>query len=188
MQRLFAVILLILPVACAQTPMQRIASLFSDRWTIVDRSVSSDGHSKEPSRKGEERWYTLGAGAPLIEEYRSQSLDGTWEYDTAAILWDATLRKYRGVFCADFLDHGCDPFEVDWPERIGHLIVMSGSYTQKGKVHRWREEFDFSSHTQFTQSLYIAEAESDLKLVASILAIRVPGTSRTDVHRRVPVE
>jgi hypothetical protein len=179
MLRLFAATLLLSPLAAAQAPihqapMEKIASVFAGHWSIVDASVPTPGQPKKPLRYGQEHWHTLAGGAPLIEEYRSQGTDGTWEYDTAAIWWDAAEQKYRGLFCADFLDRGCDAFDVDWRGETSHLIVMSGSYTQKGKRYRWRENFVFSTAASFTQSLYIAEEGSELRLVATIVATRVP--------------
>jgi len=145
MPRLLAAFLLLCPLAGAQTPMEKLAALFTGHWTVVDTAASSPVHPKPQPRNGEEIWHTLGGGAPLIEEYRSRGSDGTWEYDNAAIWWDAALHKYRGLFCADFLDHACDPFDVEWPQETRRLIVMSGSYPQKGKLYRWREDFDFST-------------------------------------------
>lgn len=179
MLRLLAAILLLSPFADAQKPMEKLAALFTGHWTIVDTFVASPGQPASTPRHGQELWHTLGGGAPLVEEYRSQGSDGAWEYDTAALWWDAAEQKYSGLFCADFLDHGCDAFEVNWPEnpdKTKQLVVMSGSYTQKGKLYRWREDFDFSNNTAFTQTLYIAEEGKDLNPVASISARRTPAT------------
>jgi hypothetical protein len=173
MLRLLAATLLLVPVAGAQSPMERISSAFAGRWTIVDSSERSSHGAKQPPRNGEEYWHTLVGGAPLIEEYRSQAVDGTWEYDTAAIWWDAAAHRYRGIYCADFLDHGCDNFDIQLQAKTNGPVVMSGSYTQKTKSHRWREVFEFPTPTNFTQRLYVGEEGSKLKLVATIQATRI---------------
>lgn len=91
--------------------MQKIADLLSGRWTIVDKSEPTTRHPNGVTRSGEERWYTLGGGIPLI----STTPDGTEAFGTAAFQWDATARKYKGLFCARFVEDGCAPFDIVWP-------------------------------------------------------------------------
>jgi hypothetical protein len=174
----------------SESEMQKLASVFSGRWRISDKSDPSPQHPSGLVRNGEEVWHTLAGGIPLIEEYHSKSLDGEDEYDTAAIWWNATDHKYVGVFCADFVDQGCAPFDVVWqtidPQVSGgnrpsgtpekqNQIIMSGEYLQSGTKYAWKETFVFSTPTVFTQTLFVGESGHELKRVAVISATKSGG-------------
>lgn len=185
--RLLIVICLCTTIAFPVSETQKLATVFSGRWTITDKSEPSPQYPDGLVRTGEEVWHTLAGGIPLVEEYHSKSPVGKDEYDTAAIWWDATHQKYIGLFCADFVDQGCVSFDVVWPT-IGHQvseenrstgtverdqIIMSGEYLQSGQKYAWKEIFVFSTPTTFTQSLFIGEVGHELKRSAVISATRI---------------
>lgn len=176
MRRILALIL-VCASGAAQTPMERLSSVFSGHWTISVKEKPGPGQSNAVTTSGEEDWHTLAGGIPLVEEYRSKSSNRGEDYDTATFWWDAATQKYRGTFCADFVDEGCAPFDIEW-KPTGHkqgtidLITMSGAYLQNGKKFVWRETFDFKSRDKFIQSLYEASQGLDLKLVSTITATR----------------
>ena len=175
--------------AFAFAEMQKLAEVFSGRWMINDKSEPSPQYPNGLTRSGEEVWHTLAGGIPLVEEYRSKSPDGKDEYDTAVFWWDATDHRYRGLFCADFVDQGCAAFDIVW-QTIGHKkvgddtrppsnteeqdqIIMSGEYLQAGRRYAWKETFVFSTPTTFTQVLFVGEANHELKRLAVISATRI---------------
>jgi hypothetical protein len=187
--RLLIVFCLCTSSAFSQSEMQKLAAVFSGRWTISDKSEPSPQYPNGLTRSGEELWYTLAGGTPLIEEYHSKSPAGTDEHDTAAFWWDATAHKYVGLFCADFVDQGCALFDIVW-QTSGHLrvgkdngpfseaqkqdqIIMSGEYLQNGRKYAWREIFVFATTTTFTQTLFLGEEGHELKRAAVISANRI---------------
>ncbi len=178
--------------AQCQSEMQRLAAVFSGRWTIKDKSEPSPQEPVGNTRSGEELWHTLGGGTPFIEEYHSKSPDGKEEYDTAVFWWDATARRYTGLFCADFVDHGCSAFNIVWQASGRHglgadvsrsvkaekqdQILMSGEYLQNGKKYIWKESFVFTTPTTFTQTLFLGEGGRPLRRAAIISATRIGNT------------
>jgi hypothetical protein len=186
--RLIAVMCLFANSAFPTSEMQKLAAVFSGRWMINDKSEPSPQYPNGLTRSGEEVWHTLAGGIPLVEEYHSRSNDGKDEYDTAAFWWDASGRKYVGLFCADFVDQGCAGFDIvlqttdrqvtggyrpSTPVEKFDQIVMSGEYLQAGKKYAWKETFVFSTPTTFTQTLFVGEAGRELKRAAVISATRI---------------
>ena len=171
-------VVLFASAAFGQSEMQKLGTLFSGQWNIIDKSEPTATQVPEDARHGQERWYTLGGGSPLIEEYHSKAPDGTDEL-TAAFWWNSAKQKYAGLFCAAFVDEGCAPFDVEWhvPRQEGDRstltqVVLSGEYGQGGKKYSWREVFEFSTPDNFTQTLYLAEGSNELKREAVITATR----------------
>ena len=176
MHPFLALVLICASTAVAQTPLHRLTSVFSGRWTISGRSEPSPGNPNGVVTTGEEVWHALAGGTPLVEEFHSKTSAGVDGYDTAAFWWDSTSREYRGLFCGDFVDQGCSQFDIEFPvdegQKKSNLITMKGEYLQNGKTYLWRETFEFQSDARFTQRLFVAERGSDLKLVATMTAVR----------------
>ena len=141
--------------------MQKLVKVFAGRWSITEKSEATG-----KTVQGEEFWHALAGGMPLIEEYHTKGPDGA-AYDTAAIWWDATARKYAGIWCAAFNEPGCTPFEVKWE---GNRIVLDGEFQQAGKKLAWREVFLFTSATSFSQTLDIGPSPAELKRASIITA------------------
>lgn len=148
----------------AETNFRRIVSALSGKWSI--RETSDHGETT-----GEEIWQGGTGGMPLTEEFRAITASGDKLNDYAALWWDGKAKKVRGIWCADFNDQGCTPFEVTSP---GSDIEMKGEYDSKGKSTAWRELFHITSATTFTQILYIGTPGEELKKVSTIVAERKP--------------
>jgi ketosteroid isomerase-like protein len=143
---------------------RKIVSALSGKWSI--RETSDNG-----STTGEEVWQTGPGGMPLVEEFRASKASGEKLNDYAAVWWDSKTKKIRGVWCADFNDQGCTPFEVTWR---GSDIEMAGEYDGRGKATAWREVFHVTSLTSFTQILYMGTPGEELKKVSTIVAEKKP--------------
>lgn len=146
------------------TDFRKIVSALSGKWSI--RESSDNGVAT-----GEEVWQTGPGGMPLIEEFRASTAAGEKLNDYAAVWWDSKAKKIRGVWCADFNDQGCTPFEVTWR---GSDIEMAGEYDSKGRATAWRELFHVASPMTFTQTLYMGTRGEELKKVSSIVAEKKP--------------
>ena len=90
---------------------------------------------------------------------------GDTSADYAALWWDGKAKKVRGIWCADFNDQGCTPFEAT---SLGSDIEMKGEYESKGKSTRWKELFNVTSATTFTQTLYLGTPGEELKRSPSL--------------------
>jgi hypothetical protein len=143
---------------------RKIVSALSGKWLI--RETSDHGETT-----GEEIGQGRTAGIPLTEEFRAITASGEKSTDYAAVWWDGKGKKVRGIWCADFNDQGCTPFEVTLR---GSDIEMKGDYDSKGKSTVWKEIFQVTSATTFTQILYIGAPGEELKKVSTIVAERKP--------------
>jgi len=144
--------------------MQKLVDALAGHWVITQENA--DG----TTARGEEAWYAATGGTPIVEEYRVKDSQGRNIADYAAIWWDGASRHYAGVWCADFTDEGCTPFEVDWR---GATIEMRGAYSVHGKHFRWRELFEITSHDSFTQTLDIGPDEEELRLRGTVHGTRL---------------
>ena len=100
----------------APADLRKLVSALSGKWSI--RENSDNG-----ATTGEEGWQTGPGGMPFIEEFRASTASGEKSNDYAALWWDSKAKKIRGVWCADFNDQGCTPFEVNWRDND---IEMAG--------------------------------------------------------------
>jgi hypothetical protein len=146
------------------TNFQKVVSALSGKWSI--RETSDHGETA-----GEELWQGGTSGMPLTEEFRAITVSGEKLTDYAAVWWDGKAKKVRGIWCADFNDQGCTPFEVT---SRGSDIEMKGEYDSKGKSTAWKEIFHITSVTTFTQTLYMGAPGEELKKVSTIVAERKP--------------
>jgi hypothetical protein len=147
-----------------ETAYRKVVSALSGKWSI---RVSSD-HGETT---GDELWQGGTEGMPLTEEFRATTATGDKSTDYAAVWWDGRAKKVRGIWCADFNDQGCTPFEVTWH---GSDIEMTGEYESKGKRTAWKEIFHVTSATTFTQTLYMGTPGKELKKVSTIVAQKKP--------------
>jgi hypothetical protein len=147
-----------------QADFRKIVSALSGKWSI--RETSDKGETT-----GEEVWQSGTDGMPLIEEFRASTATGKKLTDYAAVWWDSKAKKVRGIWCADFNDEGCTPFEVTWR---GSDIEMAGQYDGRGKATAWKEVFHVTSLTSFTQILYMGTPGEELKKVSTIVAEKKP--------------
>ena len=148
----------------AETNFPKVVSALSGKWSI--RETSDHGETT-----GEEIWQGGTDGMPLTEEFRAISASGEKLNDYAALWWDGKAKKIRGIWCADFNDQGCTPFEVT---SLGSDIEMKGEYDSKGKSAARRELFRLTSATTFTRTLYMGAPGKELKKVSTIVAERKP--------------
>lgn len=139
--------------------MQKLVMALAGRWTITEKLEPTPRRPNGETASGEERWYALGGGMPLIEEYHSKSADGD-AYDSAAIWWNATTHKYQGIWCAAFNEPGCTAFDVKWE---ANQIMMDGEFQQSGERLSWHEVFTLTSPTSFTQTLDIGKPGGEMK-------------------------
>jgi hypothetical protein len=174
MQRIFSYVFTsalisaaVLPCAAqdrSETNFRRVVSALSGKWSI--RETSDHGETT-----GEEVWQGGTGGMPLTEEFRATTASGEKLTDYAAVWRDGKAKKVRGIWCADFNDQGCTPFEVT---SRGSDIEMAGEYEGKGKPTAWKEVFHVTSPTSFTQILYMGTLGGELKKVSTIVAERKP--------------
>jgi len=143
---------------------RKLVSALSGKWSIRE---SSD----QASSTGEETWQTGPGGMPFIEEFHARTASGDESNDYAAVWWDSKAKKLRGIWCADFNDQGCTPFEVTWR---GDDIEMAGEYDGGGKATAWKEVFHVTSPTSFTQTLFMGRPDEELKKVSTIVAQKKP--------------
>jgi ketosteroid isomerase-like protein len=143
---------------------QKVVSALSGRWSI--RETSDHGETT-----GEEVWQGGAGGMPLTEEFRATTASGDKSADYAAVWWDGKAKKIHGMWCADFNDQGCTPFEVTWRDDD---IEMAGEYDGGGKATAWKEVFHVTSPTHFTQTLFMGTPGEELKKVSTIMAEKKP--------------
>jgi hypothetical protein len=143
---------------------RKVVSALSGKWSI--RETSDHGETT-----GEEIWQGGTGGIPLTEDFRATTASGEQLTDYAAVWRDGKTEKVRGVWCADFNDQGCTPFEVTSRDSD---IEMKGEYDSKGKSIAWKEIFHITSATTFTQTLYMGAPGGELKKVSTIVAERKP--------------
>jgi len=157
----------VLPCAAqdqSETNFRTVVSALSGKWSI--RETSDHGETT-----GEEVWQGGTSGMPLTEDFRATTASGERLSDYAAVWWDGKTKKTRGIWCADFNDQGCTPFEVT---SRGSDIEMTGEYESKGKSSAWKEIFHMTSATKFTQTLYMGTPGEELKKVSTIVAEKKP--------------
>jgi hypothetical protein len=143
---------------------RKVVSTLSGKWSI--RETSDHGETT-----GEELWQGGTGGMPLTEEFHAITTNGEKLNDHAAIWWDGKAKKVRDIWCVDFNDQGCTPFEVS---SRGSDIAMTGEYDSKGKSTASKEIFQVTSATTFTQTLYMGTPGEELKKVSTIIAERKP--------------
>jgi hypothetical protein len=157
----------VLPCAAqdqSETNFRKVVSALSGKWSI--RETSDHGETT-----GEEVWQGGTGGIPLTEEFRATTASGENLIDYAAVWWDGKARKVHGIWCADFNDQACTPFEVTSRDSD---IEMKGEYYSSGKSIAWKEVFHITSATTFTQTLYMGAPGEELKEVSTIVADRKP--------------
>ena len=157
----------VLPCAAqdqSETNFRKVVSALSGKWSI--RETSDHGETT-----GEELWQGGTGGMPLTEEFRATTASGEKSTDYAAVWRDGKTKRVCGIWCADFNDQGCTPFEVT---SRGSDIEMTGEYESKGKSVAWKEVFHATSATTFTQTLYMGPPGGELKKVSTIIAERKP--------------
>jgi len=147
-----------------ETNFRKVVNALSGMWSI--RETSDHGEAT-----GEEVWQGGTGGMPLTEEFRVVTTSGDKLSDYAAVWWDSKAKKVRGIWCADFNNQGCTPFEVTSRDSD---IEMKGEYDSKGKSIAWKENFHITSATTFTQTLYMGTPGEELKKVSTIVAKRKP--------------
>jgi hypothetical protein len=147
-----------------ETAYRKVVNALSGKWSI--RETPDHGETT-----GEEVWQGGTNGMPLTEEFRATTASGDKSNDYAAVWWDGRAKKICGIWCADFNDQGCTPFEVTWH---GSDIEMTGEYESKGKSTAWKEIFHVTSAATFTQILYMGTPGEELKKVSTIVAERKP--------------
>lgn len=147
-----------------ETNFRKVVDALSGRWSI--RETSDHGETT-----GEEIWQGGTGGMPLTEEFRAITASGDKVSDYAAVWWDGKAKEVHGIWCADFNDQGCTPFEVI---SRGSDIEMKGEYESKGKSSAWKEVFHVTSATTFIQTLYMGTPGEELKKVSTIVAERKP--------------
>jgi hypothetical protein len=155
----------VLPCAAqdqSEANFRKVVSALSGKWSI--RETSDHGETT-----GEEVWQGGTGGMPLTEEFRATTASGEKLTDYAAVWRDGKAEKVRGIWCADFNEQGCTPFEVT---SRGSDIEMKGEYDSKGKSTAWKEIFHITSATTFTQTLYSGAPGEELKKVSTIVAER----------------
>jgi hypothetical protein len=148
----------------SETNFRKVVSALSGKWSI--RKTSDHGETT-----GEEVWQGGTGGMPLTEEFHAITANGEKLNDHAAIWWDGKAKKVRDIWCVDFNDQGCTPFEVS---SRGSDIAMTGEYDSKGKSTASKEIFQVTSATTFTQTLYMGTPGEELKKVSTIIAERKP--------------
>jgi hypothetical protein len=148
----------------SETNFRKVVSALSGKWSI--RETSDHGETT-----GEEVWQGGTGGMPLTEEFRATTANGEKLTDYAAVWRDGKTKNVRGIWCADFNDQGCTPFEVT---SRGSDIEMTGEYESKGKSIAWKEVFHATSATTFTQTLYMGPPGGELKKVSTITANKKP--------------
>ena len=148
----------------SETNFRKVVSALSGKWSI--RETSDHGETT-----GEEIWRGGTGGIPLTEEFRETRSSGEKLTDYAAVWRDREAKKVRGIWCADFNDQGCTPFEVTSRDSD---IEMTGQYSSKGKSTMWKEIFHITSATAFTQTLYMGAPGGELKKVSTTVAEREP--------------
>ena len=122
----------VLPCAAqdqSETNFRKVVSALSGKWSI--RETSDHGETT-----GEEVWQGGTGGMALTEVFRVVTASGDKLSDYAAVWWDSKAKKVRGIWCADFNDKGCTPFEVTSRDSD---IEMKGEYDSKGKSTAWKE-------------------------------------------------
>lgn len=148
----------------SDTNFRKVVSALSGTWSI--RETSDHGETT-----GEEIWQGGTGGIPLTEDFRATTASGEKLTDYAAVWRDGKAEKVRGIWCADFNDQGCTPFEVT---SRGSDLEMTGEYESKGKSTAWKEVFHVTSETTFTQTLYMGTPGEELKKVSTIVAEKKP--------------
>ena len=148
----------------SDTNFRKVVSALSGTWSI--RETSDHGETT-----GEEIWQGGTGGIPLTEDFRATTASGEKLTDYAAVWRDGKAEKVRGIWCADFNDQGCTPFEVT---SRGSDLEMTGEYESKGKSTAWKEVFHVTSETTFTQTLYMGTPGEELKKVSTIIAEKKP--------------
>ena len=148
----------------SETIFQKVVSALSGKWSI--RETSDHGETT-----GEEVWQGGTDGMPLTEEFRATTASGEKLTDYAAVWRDGKAKKVLGIWCADFNDQGCTPFEVTSRDSD---IEMKGEYDSKRKSTVWKEIFHITSATTFTQTLYMGTPGEELKKVSTIVAEKKP--------------
>jgi hypothetical protein len=116
---------------------QKLVSALSGKWSIRDVSEPTALNPEGTTAEGTEVWRMEPGGTPFVEEYHSTGLDRE-NYDNAFFWWDANTKQIRGLWCADFNEEGCSPFDVRWN---GDQIVMNGEFQLSGKKYAWIETF-----------------------------------------------
>jgi hypothetical protein len=157
----------VLPCAAqdqGEANLRKVVSALSGKWSI--RETSDHGETT-----GEEVWQGGMDGMPLTEEFRAITTSGDKLSDYAAVWWDDKAKKVRGIWCADFNDQGCTPFEVT---SRGSDIEMKGEYDSKGRPTAWKELFHPTSATTFIQTLYMGTPGEELNKVSTIVAEKKP--------------
>jgi hypothetical protein len=154
------------PVTHTPTPTSGIEDLLTGTWDIVLTSHPSEAHPLERTYGGQEKWWRLGGGIPLLEEFHI-SADGRELYDTAAVWLNAQTSSTVGVFCASFVAEGCAPFSV---ARSDAKVTMRGQYRSDGKTYEWLEVFSFTGPASFTQTLDVAVSGQPLRRVTTVQA------------------
>ncbi len=105
-------------------------------WSI--RETSDHGEAT-----GEEVWQGGTGGMPLTEEFRVVTASGDNLSDYAAVWWDSKAKKVRGIWCADFNDKGCTPFEVTSRDSD---IEMKGVHSNSVHGHTGRRTEESLDH------------------------------------------
>jgi len=113
----------------SETNFRKVVSALSGKWSI--RETSDRGGTT-----GEEVWQGGTEGMPLTEEFRATTANGKKLTDYAAVWRDGKTKNVRGIWCADFNDQGCTPFEVTSRDSD---IEMRGSMTAKENPPRGRK-------------------------------------------------
>jgi hypothetical protein len=149
----------------ARSSFESLTKVFAGTWQVsVHEEPIKDVRPAEDGR-GEEFWTLQPGEVVLTERYQAKSSKAN---DFMVFWWDQKESGIRGVFCAAFTAHGCNPLKGSWGN---NTLVLTGQY-EAGGAHFAHYEFEATlsvdANGELTQIARIAKEGGPMSLIATI--------------------
>jgi len=144
---------------------ESLARVFAGTWQVSVREEPIKDVRPAEDGEGEEFWTLQPGEVVLTERYQAKTSKAN---DFLVFWWDQKEHGIRGMFCAAFTAHGCNPLQASW---ANNTLVLTGQY-EAGGAHSAHYEFEatFSvgADGKLTQIARIAKDGGPKNLIATI--------------------
>lgn len=151
--------------------MRRLVTALSGTWSLTLKIEPTKSSPKGGAGKGEETWVPGPGGLSIVENYHSTGDEGEIS-GFAVIWWETNAGKFQVTWCDNGSPNGCAVIKhgAKWE---GSQLVAMDEWQEHGKKTTFKEIFSDITPTSFKQTLYLGEAESELKKFMTITATRI---------------
>jgi hypothetical protein len=148
----------------ARSSFESLTKAFAGTWQVSDHEEPIKDVRPAEEGRGEEFWTLQPGEVVLTERYHAKSSEHQGN-DFMMFWWDQKESGIRGMFCAAFTAHGCNPLNGSWDN---NTLVLTGQYEAGDAHYEFKETFSVDVNAKLTQTVQIAKEGGSMRLIATI--------------------